>query len=268
MKTWKIGTIAALALTAIVLTAASAYAFCWWGFRPATNSPFLRPTFAPTTPSTQYLPPVTETNTQTPTLYTPNTQVVTPGYGFNGEWGGCFGRWGNGPFGYPTTGTATAPLTIGQASYIANTYVASLNNPDLTVNEVEEFTENFYVQVGEKSTGYGAFELLMNKYTGVVRPEMGPNMMWNTKYAFTTGYCNWYRGSATATPTVNVEQAKTNAQQYLNSYLQGTTVGDATTFYGYYTFEVLSNGTTYGMLSVNGLTGQVWYHTWHGTFIQ
>jgi len=41
-----------------------------------------------------------------------------------------------------------------------------------------------------------------------------------------------------------------------------------TTFYGYYTIEVLSNGTTYGMLSVNGYTGQIWYHTWHGTFIQ
>jgi hypothetical protein len=22
------------------------------------------------------------------------------------------------------------------------------------------------------------------------------------------------------------------------------------------------------MLSVNGYTGQVWYHTWHGSFIQ
>ena len=23
-----------------------------------------------------------------------------------------------------------------------------------------------------------------------------------------------------------------------------------------------------GMLSVNGYTGQVWYHTWHGPFVQ
>jgi hypothetical protein len=34
-----------------------------------------------------------------------------------------------------------------------------------------------------------------------------------------------------------------------------------------YNFDVLQNGKTYGMLSVNGYSGQVWYHTWHGTFI-
>jgi len=265
MKTWKIATIAALALTATLLTVVSAYAFCWWGLGTTPNTPYAG---TPFTPTTQYPPPVTETNTQTPTLYTPpNSQTTTPGYGFNGGWGGCYGRWGNGPSGYPTTGTAT-PLTITQATEIANTYVASLNNPDLAVNEVEEYTGNFYVQVGEKSTGYGAFELLINKYTGVVRPEMGPNMMWNTKYTFRTGYCNWLTGTTTTTPTVTVEQAKTGAQQYLNSYLQGATVGDVTTFYGYYTVEVLSNGTNYGMLSVNGFTGQVWFHTWHGAFIQ
>jgi len=28
------------------------------------------------------------------------------------------------------------------------------------------------------------------------------------------------------------------------------------------------NGNDYGMLSVNGYTGQGWFHTWHGTFIQ
>ena len=93
-------------------------------------------------------------------------------------------------------------------------------------------------------------------------------MMWNTQYTFGAGFCNWLRGTTTATPTVTVDQAKTDAQQYLNSYLQGTTVGDVTAFSGHYTIEVLSNGTPYGMLSVNSFTGQVWYHTWHGAFVQ
>jgi hypothetical protein len=125
------------------------------------------------------------------------------------------------------------------------------------------------VVVSENSTGYGAFELLVNPAIGVVTAEPGPNMMWNTKYSFNAGFCNWI-GTATATdsPTVTVDQAQTNAQQYLNSYLQGTTVGDITTFYGYYTVEVLSNGSPYGMLSVNAYTGQVWYHTWHGAFVE
>jgi hypothetical protein len=67
---------------------------------------------------------------------------------------------------------------------------------------------------------------------------------------------------------VTVDQAKTDAQQFLSIYYVGTTVGDATTFYGYYTIEVLNAGSPSGMLSVNGYTGQVWYHMWHGTFIQ
>jgi len=30
----------------------------------------------------------------------------------------------------------------------------------------------------------------------------------------------------------------------------------------------LKDGKIYGMLSVNGYTGDVWYHSWHGYFIQ
>jgi len=56
--------------------------------------------------------------------------------------------------------------------------------------------------------------------------------------------------------------------RFLSTYYPGATIGDVTTFYGHYTLEVLSAGNTYGMLSVNGYTGQVWYHTWHGTFTQ
>jgi hypothetical protein len=31
--------------------------------------------------------------------------------------------------------------------------------------------------------------------------------------------------------------------------------------------DFLKDGKVAGMLSVNGYTGQVWYHTWHGNFI-
>ena len=42
---------------------------------------------------------------------------------------------------------------------------------------------------------------------------------------------------------------------------------EADGFYGYYTIHVLSDGQVYGMLSVNGYSGQVWYHNWHGQFV-
>jgi hypothetical protein len=30
----------------------------------------------------------------------------------------------------------------------------------------------------------------------------------------------------------------------------------------------MKEGKTLGMLSVNAFTGQVWVHTWHGTFLE
>jgi len=88
------------------------------------------------------------------------------------------------------------------------------------------------------------------------------------------GMFNGFRGmmgfqrTASSPMIVNVDQAKAEAQQFLSANYAGTTVGDATAFNGYYTIEVLQNGNIYGMLSVNGYGGQVWFHTWHGTFIQ
>ncbi|MCL4429924.1 MAG: hypothetical protein M1167_04140 [Chloroflexi bacterium] len=191
------------------------------------------------------------------------------GYAYNQQGTDC-GNNGQIP-NYSANGTN--PISINAALTDAQNYITTLNNPDLTIKQVEEYSNNFYVQVTEKSTGNCVFELVVDKYTGAVFPEMGPNMMWNTKYATQTGgMMSGYNYGNTVTPTtttpVNTTQANANAQQYLNANYPGTTTGDVTTFYGYYTIEVLNNGNTYGMISVNGYTGQVWFHTWHGTFIQ
>ena len=215
----------------------------------------------------------TQPGAVTPT--TPNTQYYQPVYPFQ-LGGGCIGRFGWGGFGSNNYGYTTSPytyngasLTIDNAVTIAQNYLASINNPDLAVKEVEEYTENFYVQIAEKSTGVGAFELLINKYTGSIYPEMGPNMMWNTKYGMMRGgILSGIFGTPTTTMPITAEQAETIAQQFLTASIPGTTVGEAEAFYGYYHVMALSAGQGYGMLSVNGYTGQVWYHNWHGTFLQ
>jgi len=138
--------------------------------------------------------------------------------------------------------------------------------------------------VKEKS-GAGAFEVLVNKYNGYVYPEMGPNMMWNTKYGHMGAGVfggpggmmggGWFgyggQGQQNVQPTtqmpVTPEQAKAKAKAYLDQYLPGTTTEEPDTFYGYYTLHTLKDGKISGMLSVNGYTGAVWYHTWHGDFI-
>ncbi len=277
MRTWKIVTIAALALVAVALITTSAYAYM--GTRTATP-------YGITTGVTggygaysggmmggrgmmggyAYSAPA-----QTTVPQQPGTSTTAPQTQYYGGMGcGGMRAYSGTASSYPSTATGIA-VNITTAVNTAQNYVVSLGNPNLAVAQVEEYTQNFYVQVQEKDTGFGAFELLINKVTGAISPEMGPNMMWNTKYGMMSGGMMGgyiYSGTPTSTMPVNATQAKANAQQYLNTALPGTTVGDATTFYGYYTIEVLSNGGTYGMLSVNGYTGQVWLHTWHGTFIQ
>jgi hypothetical protein len=188
----------------------------------------------------------------------------TTTYG-GGQWG-CPMHTGAQPY-YPYVAN-TSSISINQAAAIAQQYLLSLNNPDLAIGEVEEYALNFYVEYYEKSTGIGAFEMLIDKYSGRISPEMGSNMMWNTKYGMMTGMMGRLGGIQTEPMTITVEQAGTLAQQYLNANLPGTSVGEVMPFYGYYDVHVLAAGKTYGMLSVNGYTGQVWYHTWHGDFIQ
>ena len=164
----------------------------------------------------------------------------------------------------PFTGTR---ISLDQASEAARQFVATSNNPDLKVAEVLEFQFNFYAAVKEQSTGVNAFELLIDPYSSFVAPEMGPNMMWNTKY----GHMAQWWGQAqtpTATMAIDAQKAQQAAQQFLDAYAPGTTTGAPDAFYGYYTLEVMKDGKVTGMLSVNGTTGQVWYHMWHGDFIR
>jgi hypothetical protein len=151
-------------------------------------------------------------------------------------------------------------LTIDQALESANTYITSYGQ-GLAATEIMEFNNNFYVSVKETATGRGAFELLVDPYSGAVGPEMGPNMMWNVKYG------PMGSGQAVENP-IPLDQAIQQGQQYLDANLAGAKLqSDGTSFYGYYTFDYKVNDQVAGMLSVNGFDGSVWLHTWHGQFI-
>jgi hypothetical protein len=68
---------------------------------------------------------------------------------------------------------------------------------------------------------------------------------------------------------ISVAQARASALAYLSGTFPGATVSEGVnTFYGHYTLDVERDGKVFGMLSVNGYGGQVWYHSWHGAFIQ
>ena len=205
--------------------------------------------------------------------------TLAPGAaGMNGA--GAYG-WNNG------TTSNVAPLTVDQAKQAAGKYIQSLGLQGLEISEVMVFDNNAYVAVKESATGLGAFELLVDPASQVAYPEYGPNMMWNLKYGglnhseMMTGTGAGGRGrmggnygsttpaDVTADMPVTKDQAIQNAQSYLDGYLPGNTAAnDPTQFYGYYTLDFSKDGKVTGMLSVNGFTGQVFLHTWHGTFIE
>jgi hypothetical protein len=224
--------------------------------------------------------------------------------------------------GQPATGQ---PITIGQAETIARQVLARGGYAGLTLDEIQEFSNNFYVAVKYRTGGQGgAFEFLIDRYTGSVHPEP-QTMMWNTQFGHTagwggngsgmmsggyghgpggmtggTGYGPGMMGGSgygpgrmtgggmmggygpggqrapgvgpglapKVTPQVGAAQAKTIAQTFLTTQFPGTKVRNVDAFPGYYTLDVTRDGTVVGMLSVNAYTGQVWFHRWHGMFIQ
>jgi hypothetical protein len=209
----------------------------------------------------------------------------------NGRGPNMMGNGGNMMSGYSNNNANITPLTVDQAKVAAEKYIQTLNLQGLELGEVMIFDNNAYVIVKESETGLGAFELLVDPASQVAYPEYGPNMMWNIKYGGlghsnmmgSNGYgmmggqgmmSGWdYQATpsanVTAEMTVTSEQAVQYAQQYLDTNYAGATAAtDPMQFYGYYTLDFEKDGKIVGMLSVNGLSGQIFLHTWHGTFIE
>jgi hypothetical protein len=177
------------------------------------------------------------------------------GFGTTMMLGGMMGgqMMGGTPYGIRGTGEVT---TLDQARAAAERYAATL---DLNVGEVMQFTRNFYAELTTAS-GDKATEVLIDPATGAVYLEFGPAMMWNTKY----GMHSWGGDSAAQ---VSPEEAQQIADRWLAQHQPGSTTEEPDVFPGYYTLHVLEDGTVTGMLSVNAVTGVLWFHTWHGEFV-
>jgi len=98
-------------------------------------------------------------------------------------------------------------ITAGALAYSGGLY-AMLGEIDsgsgLAVDEVIEFSNGYYASIREKDTGIGAFEVLIDRATGRVSPEPGPNMVWNTRYGMMTG--RWPMGVIGAMPGYAAER--------------------------------------------------------------
>ena len=164
------------------------------------------------------------------------------------------------------TAPTSGEISIEDAQQAVERYIEDWDGK-LEIAELMEFEENYYAIVREHDTGIGAMELLVDKTTGIVGPEMGPNMMWNARYGMhRRGGMMGVSGEANR---ISEDRAIEIAQTWLDRNKPDVTAEEhADPFYGYYTIHTVRDGEIEGMLSVHGSTGQVWYHTWHGAFIQ
>ncbi len=134
------------------------------------------------------------------------------------------------------------------------------NRWGLHVGEIMRFTNGYYAQLLD-AHGKGATEVLINPSSGLVQPEFGPAMMWNTAYGMMAA------GTRPGTPEIGPGQAVRNADRWLSEHHTGLHAAGPDQFPGYYTLHTLRDDHLVGMLSVNASTGAVWYHTWHGRFL-
>jgi hypothetical protein len=178
-------------------------------------------------------------------------------------------------------------LTIDQAWQSAEKYVKDFWNAELQLTEVMELDNQFLRRSDGKKQRRPRFRDDGEQMDRSDRSRAGAEhdveyKIWahgirhdgrrhdgRSQYGlgWAAGYRPW--GNPGKEMPVNAAQAHTYAQQFLDVRLPGMKVEtDADVFYGYYTIHVLNkDGSVYGMLGVNGYTGWVWYHEWHGKFI-
>ncbi len=190
--------------------------------------------------------------------------------GFSSQFGS--GMMGAAAYGEPgsTAPRAEQALTVAEVETRLEQYLAG--RKDLAVAEIMIFDNHAYAEIRETETGIGAMELLVFPGTLAVSPEPGPNMMWNQKYGGMHGggmMGSLLVGSDPAEMMITPQEAIEVAQAYLDLNLPGLVADEhADPFYGYYTIHTMSQGKVVGMLSVNGTSGAVFLHTWHGTLLE
>jgi hypothetical protein len=163
----------------------------------------------------------------------------------------------------------SSDIGLDRAVMIAQGVAASYPSGSLAADEVIAFSGNYYASIRETATKIGAFEILIDRSSGNVIREPGPDLMWNTKYSMMgAGMIGGFGVSGSGAMTVSTQQAQDVAQRWLDANQTGTSANAPDSFYGFYTVDFQRAGRLVGMLSVNGYNGQVWFHSWHGSFIQ
>jgi hypothetical protein len=150
-------------------------------------------------------------------------------------------------------------------------YLDWQNNPDLQLAHMREFRWAFLVEAVERSTGRYAFGMMVSKVTAQISPEVGPNLLWNTKYGSMIAEVGGGYGMVgrllPEDPVGEMPLAESEARKIAENAVEmldaGLKLGDeVAVFYGFYEFYLIHQGELVGELDVNGYSGQAWVKDW------
>lgn len=161
-------------------------------------------------------------------------------------------------------GPIGVPITSNKTLEIIEKYLKKTNNDDLYPRRLFEYNTHFEVELKEKETERGAFELIIDKFNGRVYPETGPNLTWNGKYGFNGNYFGLQ-------PAMPIKVG--DALQTVGDFIKRTSPelkieGDVSEYYGYYEFHITLEGKLAIEANVNGFTGEMWIENWHGSLLR
>jgi hypothetical protein len=189
-----------------------------------------------------------------------------PGHMGPGMMGNQSGNYGYGPgmMGNMMTGNMMAlyypeskPITQDQAMKNMQSF-AHQYGQNIEIEDLMAFSSNYYAVLKDKNSNQSIAEVIVDRYSGSAYPEPGPNMMWNTR----TGAGRAQAGNA----SYDLPGAKKLAGGFLTGYLPGAQIIESNEMPGYYTFD-FGRKDIESMLSVNAYSGQIWVHTWHGSYL-
>jgi hypothetical protein len=126
----------------------------------------------------------------------------------------------------------------------------------LTLDEVHIFPMFYEVEFNDRA-GFKGPEVYVDRSSGNVGPEMGPNMMWDSQYGM--------MGAACATA-----RAESDARA-LAARATSSALGDGEQHHGYWEFELKTGGAVVNQINVQDCTGavineQMWQPDMQGTY--
>ena len=132
------------------------------------------------------------------------------------------------------------------------------SNSTLEISELWEYGTVYKAELSD-TKGAKAFDLMVDKFTGAVMPEMGMSMMLNASYGKAMYKTSFFGKNLALTP----QQATEIAQTFVEKNALGYILDTPEIYPGYYKFHTTPTG--FGMdIMVNGYNGGVWMNTVFG----